>query len=228
MLALILKRGDKVICSVNAIPAVPEVVRHFDAEPVFMDIEESSYNMNLDQLEAYLMDNKSRKLKAVIVSHIAGEAVNLERLYSIARIYGIKVIEDASDALGATYNGEKIGSLEADMTCFSFMPHLKNSVCSGGMLVTNDDELHERATLLRNHAMVIAEDNLHYIYDIVDIGSKYTMSELDSAFISAQLEKQDKAVARQKEIAKIYDERLGSLDHVTIPKEVKITHTQCI
>jgi dTDP-4-amino-4,6-dideoxygalactose transaminase len=103
MLALDLKRGDKVVCSVNAHPNVPEVVRHFDAEPIFIDIDEKFYNINLDHLESYLEDNKSKKLKAVIVTHIAGNTVDLDRLYSIAKIYDVKIVEDACDAFGATY-----------------------------------------------------------------------------------------------------------------------------
>ena len=217
MLAIDLKRGDKVLCSVNAFPALPEVVRHFDAEPIFIDIEEDTYNIDLNKLEAYLEDNASKKLKAVIVSHVAGQTMNLERLYNIAKIYNVKIIEDACDALGATYNGEKIGSSGADITCFNFSPHLKKNVCNGGMLVTDDEEIMERAKLLRDHALVVDESGLEYIYDVVDIGNKYTMSPLDAAFISVQLEKRESDIKRQQEIAAIYDERLSSIDHVTTP-----------
>ena len=217
MLAIDLKRGDKVLCSVNAFPAVPEVVRHFDAEPHFIDVDEETFNIDLDKLEAYLEDNMSKKLKAVIVTHIAGQPVNLERLYNIAKIYGVKIVEDASDALGATYKGRKIGATGADITCFSFSPHLKKNVCNGGMLVTDDEEIMERAKLLRNHALVTDEESLEYIYNVTDIGNKYTMSPLDAAFIAVQLEKQDEAVERQQEIAAYYNERLKGAEHITLP-----------
>ncbi len=218
MLAINLKRGDKVLCSVNAFPCVPEVVRHFDAEPIFIDIDPDTYNIDLDKLENYLADNKSKKLKAVIVSHIAGQSTDLERLYNIAHIYDVKIIEDASEALGATYKGSKIGSTGADITCFSFSAHLKNSLSNGGMLVSDDDELIERATLLRNHAMVVDEDSLEYIYDVVDIGNKYTISPLDAAYNLAVLQKQDKNVARQREIAAIYNEKLQGVAHISLPE----------
>ena len=217
MLAIDLKRGDKVLCSVNAFPALPEVVRHFDAEPIFIDIEEDTYNIDLNKLEAYLEDNVSKKLKAVIVSHVAGQTMNLERLYNIAKIYNVKIIEDACDALGATYNGEKIGVTGADITCFNFSPHLKKNVCNGGMLVTDNEEIMERAKLLRDHALVVDESGLEYIYDVVDIGNKYTMSPLDAAFISVQLEKRESDIKRQQEIAAIYDERLSTIDHISTP-----------
>jgi len=217
MLALDLKRGDKVVCSVNAYPNVPEVVRHFDAEPVFIDIEAKNYNINLDLLEAYLEDNQSKKLKAVIVTHVAGTTVDLERLYSIANIYNVKIVEDACEALGATYNGQKIGSTGGDITCFNFSAHLKKNVCNGGMLVTDDDEIMQRARLISNHAIERDEDSLKYIYDVVDIGNEYSMSELDAAYIRAQIVNQDANIKRHQEIAKMYNEALESTQHITIP-----------
>ena len=217
MLAIDLKRGDKVLCSVNAHPAVPEVVRHFDAEPTFIDIDKDTFNIDLDKLENYLEDNQSKKLKAVIVSHTAGQAVDLERLYNIAKIYNIKIVEDAGDALGATYKGQKIGSTGATITCFSFSQHLKKSICQGGMLVTEDEDIMERAKLLRNHALVVDEDSLEYIYDVTDIGNKYTMSDLDAAFIDVQLSRQDQTIAKQQEIAATYSAALEGVAHVTLP-----------
>ena len=218
MLALELKRGDKVVCSVNSHPSIPEVVRHFDAEPIFIDIDADSYNINIDLLENYLEDNKSKKLKAVIVTHLGGNCIDLERLYSMAKIYNVKIVEDASDALGVTYKGEKIGATGADITCFNFSSHLKKNICNGGMLVTNNDEIMERAKLLSNHAIVRDEDALEYIYDVVDIGNDYSMSELNAAYIRAQLEDQDKNIARQREIAAMYNKALDGVAHVTLPE----------
>jgi len=217
MLALELKRGDKVVCSVNAYPNVPEVVRHFDAEPVFIDIEANTYNINLDLLEAYLEDNQSKKLKAVIVTHLAGVTVDLERLYSIAKIYNVKIVEDACEALGATYKGNKIGSTGGDITCFNFSAHLKKNVCSGGMLVTDNAQIMERARLLSNHAIERDEDSLEYIYDVVDIGNDYSMSELSAAYIRAQILKQDANIARVQEIAKMFTKSLDGTQHIITP-----------
>ena len=217
MLALDLKRGDKVVCSVNAYPTVAEVVRHFDAEPVFIDIDENSYNINLDKLETYLEDNQSKKLKAVIITHVGGQCVDLERIYSMAKIYNVKIVEDACDALGATYNGQKIGSTGADITCFDFSSHLKKNICNGGMLVTNDDDIIERAKLLANHAIVRDEESLEYIYDVVDIGNDYSLSQLNAAYIRAQIKDQDKNIQRQQAIAKMYSDALSGTPHITIP-----------
>ena len=224
MLALDLKRGDKVVCSVNAHPSVPEVVRHFDAEPVFIDIEDTFYNIDLDKLEAYLEDNKSKKLKAVIVTHVGGATVDLDRLYAMGKIYNVKIVEDASDALGATYKGQKIGATGADIVCFNFSPHLRKNICNGGMLVSEDEEIMQRARLLANHAMVRDEDALEYIYDVVDIGNDYSLSQLNAAYIRAQLQEQDATIERQKTIAKMYSDALDGVAHVSIPQRSNEEH----
>ncbi|MDF1879261.1 DegT/DnrJ/EryC1/StrS aminotransferase family protein [Sulfurimonas sp. SAG-AH-194-C20] len=217
MLALDLKRGDKVVCSVNAHPSVPEVVRHFDAEPVFIDIDADSYNINLDKLDVYLDENKSKKLKAVIITHLGGATVDLDRVYTMAKTYKVKIVEDASDALGATYKGKKIGSTGADIVCFNFSPHLKKNICNGGMLVTNSDEIIERAKLLMNHAIVRNENTLDYIYDVVDIGNDYSLSPLNAAYIRAMVADQDAVILRQQTIATMYSNALESVDHVSVP-----------
>jgi len=217
MLALDLKRGDKVVCSVNAHPSVPEVVRHFDAEPVFIDIAQGSYNIDLDKLETYLEDNKSKKLKAVVITHLGGMTVDLDRVYSMASIYNVKIVEDASQALGATYKGAKIGSTGADIVCFNFSPHLKKNICNGGMIVSNNEDIMTRARLLANHAIVRDENALDYIYDVVDIGNDYTLSQLNAAYIRSQIEEQDSNIQRQKEIAKMYSDELDGVAHITVP-----------
>lgn len=224
MLAIDLKRGDKVVCSINAYPSVPEVVRHFDAEPVFIDIDPDLFTIDLGQLERYLEEHKSKKLKAVIVSHIAGQSIDLDRLYAIAKRYDVKIIEDAADALGATYKGKKIGSTGGDITCFDFSPHLRRNVCNGGMMVSDDEDIIERAKSLRHHALEVDSDSLGYIYDVTDIGSQYTISPLDAAVILVQLEKHDDHIARQKAIAAMFHQKLSAVPHITLPV-VKYDHS---
>jgi len=221
MCALDLKRGDKVVCSVNSFPDLPEVVRHFDAEPIFVDCVADSYNIDLIKLDEALVKNKSKKLRAVIVNHIAGKTTDLDRLYEIAKSHNVKVVEDASDAMGANYQGKKIGNNGADITTFSFSPHIYKSVVEGGVLVTNDEDLYNRAKLFRTHAIGDEDgssyDKVDYLYDVVDIGWKYDPSELNAAFCLAQLEKLDSSISRHKEIAKLYDKRLRDVAHIKLP-----------
>ena len=221
MTTIDLKRGDKIICSVNAYPNVPEVVRHFDAEPIFADIDMEDYNVDLDAVERILAKNKSKKLKGIILTHVAGQPTDLDRLYDIAEHYNIMVIEDANDALGATYKGKRIGSLGATITCFSFNPHKISTLANGGMLVTESEELDERARLLRANAIVKSqwdeEGQIGYIYDVVDIGLEYDMSDIEAAFNLARLKKNDHFIQRRKEIAQIYLKELANIPHVELP-----------
>lgn len=219
--AIKLKRGDKILMSVNSFVNVPEVVRHFDAEPIFIDINDQDMNIDINKFEKALAENKTKKLRGAIITFVAGQTPDLDRIYDIAEKYGIILIEDATCALGVTYNDETVGSLRADMTIFSTNPsNGKYSVSRSGMIVTNNEEIADRARLLRTHAITTTYDdfgNLDYIYDVIDIGHKYDISELDAAFSLAQLKKTNKFIKRRKEIAKIYKERLAGIKHVTIP-----------
>ena len=221
MCSLDLKRGDKIICSVNAFPSVAEVVRHFDAEPIFVDIDKDDFNIDVNQLETILKNNKAKKLKGAFISHVAGQPADLNRIYELAKAYDIKIIEDATGALGGTYNGKKIGSLDADITVFRFNPQTNNSISSAGMMTTKDEELSQRARLLRNHAIVgdgwDKFGNLGYVYDVVDIGLKYDLNELNAAFAIGQLDKNESFIERRLEIADIYNKELASCPHVSTP-----------
>jgi dTDP-4-amino-4,6-dideoxygalactose transaminase len=197
------------------------VVRHFDAEPIFVDCDAGSYNIDLDTLDQVLTKNKSKKLRAVIVNHMAGQTTDLERLYEIADAHNVKVIEDASDAMGARYQGKRVGNTGADITTFSFAPHLNQSIVQGGMFVTNDETFYKRAKLFRTHAINNDEggsfNEVDYLYDVIDIGWKYDMSELEAAFCLAQFEKLDASIERRAVIANRYYEVLSELPHVKLP-----------
>ncbi len=221
LFAMELKRGDKILCSVNAFPTVAESVRHFDAEPIFVDIDPDTFNISTDKLKEALVKHKHKKLKAVIVSHIAGQSADLDEIYKIAEENKIKVIEDASNALGATYKGKKIGS-QGDISTFSFSSQTRHAICNTGMIATDDEAIYERAKLIRHHAIVAKEwdkyGNLGYVYDVTDIGIKYDTSELEAAFSIAQLQKADQFIARRREIASIYQKELANVPHVSLPQ----------
>lgn len=215
-----LKRGDKILMSVNSFINLPEVVRHFDAEPIFIDINMEDMNIDIDKFEETLANNDSKKLRGAIITFIGGQAPDLDRIYDIAKKYGIILIEDCRAALGSTYKGQRVGNLRADMTIFSTNPSpSKYAISRSGVIVTNNEEIAKRAKLLRSHAITTAYDsygNLDYIYDVVDIGHKFDLSELDAAYAVAQLNKTDGFIKRRKEIAKLYERRLSNVKHITI------------
>ena len=215
-----LKRGDKILMSVNSFINLPEVVRHFDAEPIFIDINMEDMNIDIDKFEEALANNDSKKLRGAIITFIGGQAPDLDRIYDIAQKYGIILIEDCRAALGSTYKEQRVGNLRADMTIFSTNPSpSKYAISRSGVIVTNNEEIAKRAKLLRSHAITTTYDsygNLDYIYDVVDIGHKFDLSELDAAYAVAQLNKTDGFIKRRKEIAKLYERRLSNVKHITI------------
>ena len=135
--------------------------------------------------------------------------------------------------MGAYYKGKRVGNLRADMTIFSTNPsNSKYAISRSGVIVTNNDEIAARAKLLRTHALTTTYDsygNLDYVYDVVDIGHKYDLSELDAAYALAQLNKTEKFIKRRKEIAKLYEKRLSGVKHITIlPHKEEHIFTQFI
>lgn len=215
-----LKRGDKILMSVNSFVNLPETVRHFDAEPIFVDINLEDMNIDIDKFEQILEENKSKKLRGAIITFIGGLAPDLDRIYDIAKKYGIIIIEDCRASLGSSYKGKKVGNSRADMTIFSTNPSpSKYAISRSGVIVTNNEELAKRAKLLRTHAITTAYDgygNLDYVYDVDDIGHKFDLSELDAAYAIAQLKKTDSFIKRRQEIAKVYEKRLSNIKHITI------------
>ena len=231
--AIKLKRGDKILMSVNSFVNLPEVVRHFDAEPIFIDINMEDMNIDINKFEEALAENDSKKLRGAIITFVGGQTPDLDRIYDIAKKYGIILIEDCRSSLGATYNGKRVGNLRADMTIFSTNPsNSKYAISRSGIIVTNNDEIAARAKLLRTHALTTTYDsygNLDYVYDVVDIGHKYDLSELDAAYALAQLNKTEKFIKRRKEIAKLYEKRLSGVKHITIlPHKEEHIFTQFI
>ncbi|QCD52857.1 DegT/DnrJ/EryC1/StrS family aminotransferase [Campylobacter sp. RM16192] len=216
-----LKRGDKVICSVNSIPSVAQAVRHFDAEPIFVDINEDDFNINPNSLREVLKVHNHKKLKGIFVNHVAGQASDMDEIYKIAEEYDVKVFDDVGKGAGLKYNDQKIGSIEkSTISCFCVYSRLSNPIGTAGFLLTNDDDIASRARLLRNHAIVNGIDkdgNLGYIYDVVDIGVKYDLTGLCAAYSMAQLEKNDKFIKRRQEIAAIYDKELADCPHIKTP-----------
>jgi len=216
-----LKRGDKILMSVNSFVNLPETVRHFDAEPIFVDINLEDMNIDIGKFEEAIIVNKTKKLRAAIITFIGGLAPNLDKIYEIAKKHNILIIEDCRAALGAIYKGKKVGKQNANMTIFSTNPSpAKYAISRSGVLVTNDEELAKKAKLLRTHAITTTYDsygNLDYIYDVNDIGHKYDLSELDAAYAIAQLKKIDSFIKRRQEIAKIYQKKLQNIKHIVIP-----------
>ncbi|MCV6607733.1 MAG: DegT/DnrJ/EryC1/StrS aminotransferase family protein [Campylobacterales bacterium] len=218
--ALNLKRGDKIMIPINSHPSIAEAIRHFDAEPICIDADENSFNMDLDLFEETLKNNSSKKLKGAVISSIAGQPVDLERVYKLAKEYKIFILEDGSHGLGGIYDGEKIGSLYGDLTVFSFSPLESPLSSNGAVITTNDEDIYKRAVLLRDNGIVREnDDDIYYIYDVVDIGFDYKMSKINAAYCLSEFDILDKTLKRRKEIAKQYRDLLKDMTNIILPVE---------
>lgn len=227
--AMDVKRGDKFICSVNAFPSIAQAIRHFDAEPIFVDIDEDDFGICPNALKDVIEKYNHKKLKGIFLSHISGQSAQLSEIYNIAKEYNLEVLDNANRAIGLKYNDNLIGNTGSLLTCFQVNSHLKDPISAAGFIVTNNDEIAQKAKLLRNYAITTGFDkygNLSYIYDVIDIGVKYDLSAIDAAYALAQIEKNDNMVKRRKEIAKFYDEELKNCPHISTPIK-KRDHVYC-
>jgi dTDP-4-amino-4,6-dideoxygalactose transaminase len=205
--------GDEVITTTHTFTATAEVIRYLGAHPVFVDCYYDSLCIDVSKIEAAI----SPKTKVIIPVHFGGLAAQMKPLLSLAKRYEIKVMEDAAHALPTTYEGSLIGSLESDVTVFSFYANKTMTTGEGGMLVTRDKEIANRARVMRLHG--INRDAFDrftskvpsWYYEIVAPGYKYNMTDIAAAMGINQLKKVKTFQKRRNEIAEAYFKAFASL-----------------
>jgi perosamine synthetase len=168
--------GDEVITSPFTFISSANSALFVGAKPVFVDIDESSYNMDPSLIEARI----TPRTKALMPVHLFGNPCDMEAIMGIAARHGLVVIEDAAQAHGASINGKKAGSFGTG--CFSFYPTKNMTTAEGGMVTTDDDQVAERVKLLRSHGM-----KRRYYHDL--LGYNFRMTDLQAALGLAQLAK---------------------------------------
>jgi len=209
--SLEIKSGDEVITTTFTNAATVFSIIYCNATPILMDIEPDTWNMNVHEIEKKITD----KTRAILPVHIYGHPVDMDPIMEVAEKYGLYVIEDAAEAHGAEYKGRKVGGI-GHIGCFSFYANKIITTGEGGMIVTNDEEIAEKAKLLRNLAFSKEKRFLHEY-----IGFNYRMTNLQAAVGVAQLKKLDKFVERKREIARLYNSLLSEIDGITLPVEKK-------
>ena len=209
--AIGLKRGDKVVVPVNTFTATAEVIRYFDADPIFCDIDEKTFNLDVAKLQHII--NSHSDIKAIMPVHIAGQACDMTSILRMAKEKGIFIIEDAAHAFPTTSNNQYIGTI-GDITVFSFYPTKTISTAEGGMVTTENDKFAERIKIMRQHGLV---RDASWAYSVVAAGYKYNMNELSASMGIHQLKKANAFLQRRKEIAKKYDEAFSKTDGIEVP-----------
>jgi dTDP-4-amino-4,6-dideoxygalactose transaminase len=196
--------GDEVITTVHTFTATAEVVRYMGADPVFVDIDPVTLNIDVTQIEAAI----TPRTKAIIPVHLAGLSCDMTPILTIARQHNLKVVEDAAHALPTTHKGQMIGTLESDVTVYSFYATKTITTGEGGMLVTRNPEIAQRARTMRIHGINrdafdrYTSTKPAWYYEIVAPGFKYNMTDIAAAIGIPQLQK---AWAFQKRRAAMAD-----------------------
>lgn len=217
--AIGLIRGDEVIVPTNTFIATAEVVTYFDAVPVLCDVEETTHNIDVSKIENLI----TNRTKAIIPVHFAGQPCDMDNIYTIAKKYNLKVIEDAAHAMPAKYKGEYVGNLDGTaITCFSFYATKTLSTGEGGMATTNNKEYAQSMKINRLHG--ISRDAWDrytakgsWYYEIVDNGCKYNTTDINAALGLVQLQKQNKLRDTRESIAQKYNEAFKNNKNIGIP-----------
>lgn len=219
-----LQRGDEVITTPYTFAASAEVVRYFDAKPVLVDVNADTFNIDVAQIEGAI----TSCTKAIIPVHIAGQAADLDAIYSIAQRHNLAVIEDAAHAFPTTYRGRMIGAPPTQAlqhaTCFSFYATKTIATGEGGMICTDDDEIADRCRIMALHGIskdawkrYTAEGS--WYYEIIAPGYKYNLTDIASAMGLAQLAKADRMWRRRVEIAQKYTQAFAGLEYFQPPDD---------
>lgn len=205
--ALGIGEGDEVIMPTFTIISCAMAVTKLRAVPVLVDSDIHTWNMKVDEIEVKI----TPKTKAIMIAHLYGLPVELDRILALAKQYGLKVIEDAAEMHGQTYQGEPCGSF-GDISTFSFYPNKHITTGEGGMVVTDDEELAERCRTLRN---LCFRKDVRYVHD--EISDNYRFTNLQAAVGLAQLERLDEFVQRKRVMGKYYTEKLKDIDGLILP-----------
>lgn len=205
--ALRLPRGSEVILPTMTIISCAAPLPGLGITPVFLDCDPRTFNMRPEDVEAAITERTS----AILVAHIYGLPVDLDPILALARKHGLKVIEDAAEAIGLTYKGRQCGSF-GDVSIFSFYPNKHITTGEGGMVLADDDAIAERGRWMRNLAF---DAERRYIHE--ELGWNFRMTNLQAALGCAQLEMLDRNVARKHEIGRAYNQALAGVAGISLP-----------
>ena len=220
-LALDLGPGDWLWTSPNTFVASANCGRYCGADIDFVDIDAKTYNISVDALsEKLIQAKKLGKLPKIVVPvHFSGQPCDMPAIHELSKHYGFKIIEDASHAIGSSYNQIKVGSCtHSDITVFSFHPVKIITTAEGGMALTNDKDVANKIYRLRTHGITKDEIKMEerpkdeiWNYQQIDLGFNYRMNDIQAALGLSQMKRLDKYVKRRQEIAKHYDNALKKL-----------------
>ncbi len=205
LMSLDIQPGDEILCPSYTFFATAGCIARVGAIPVFVDACPLSFNMDVEDAARKI----TKKTKAILPVHLFGQAADMENIMALAKTYGLFVIEDAAQALGARFQGKSVGTF-GEFGCFSFFPS-KNLGClgDGGALITRVEELAQKAKLLRNHGA-----QPKYFHSL--IGGNFRLDTLQTAFLKIKLAHYGDYTEKRKAHAQYYTQRLSQLPSVAV------------
>lgn len=231
--AIGIKPGDEVITTPYTFTASAEVIRYLGANPVFVDIDANTFNIDPQRIEEAV----TGKTRAILPVHFGGQSCDMDSILGLAGRCGIKVVEDAAHALPATYHGKMVGTM-GDATVFSFYATKTLATGEGGMVVTASEDMAKRIKVMRLHGISrdiwdrYSSKKPKWYYEVVAPGFKYNMSDLMAAIGIQQLKKVDRFQQRREEIARRYTKAFSDLPlktpYVAEPKDKHAWHLYVI
>ena len=208
IIALGIKEGDEVIMPTFTIICCASAITRVGAIPVLVDAHPETWNMDVDQIESKI----TAKTKAIMVVHIYGIPVDMDKVSALAKKYNLKIIEDAAEQHGQHYKGKPIGSF-GDISCVSFYPNKHITTGEGGMIITDDEQLADKCRSLRN---LCFKPERRFYHE--ELGYNYRMTNLQAALGVAQLERIDSFITKKRWIGRKYNELLADLkDKLDLP-----------
>jgi perosamine synthetase len=205
--ALELKQGDEVILPSFTIISCAAAIVRSGCVPVLVDSDPITWNMDVSLIESKI----TARTRAIMVVHIYGLPVDLDPVLALAGKYGLRVIEDAAEMHGQTYNGKPCGSF-GDISIFSFYPNKHITTGEGGMILTDDDALAERCRSLRNLCFMAKKRFVHE-----ELGYNFRMTNMQAALGVAQLERLAEFVTRKRAMGRLYTELLADMPGIQLP-----------
>ena len=211
-----ISEGDEGITTPYTFVATANAIVWFGAKPVFVDIDNNTFNINPNKIEAAI----TKKTKAIVAVDFAGMPCDYDLIMKIAKRHNLIVIDDASHSLGSEYRGRKIGSI-SDLTIFSFHPVKQITTGEGGMITTNNKSFYEKLLLFRNHGIEksgITEQKSSWHYQMKKLGLNLRLTSFQAALGLSQLKKINEFITRRRQIVKIYNSAFSNLP-VVAPHE---------
>lgn len=215
--------GDEVIVPTYTFAASAHVVAWLGAKPVLVDVEKDTFNIDVEAIEKAI----TSKTKAIMPVHFAGHACDMDKILEVAKKHNLFVLEDAAHAIGTDYKGKKIGSF-GDAAVYSFYVTKAITTAEGGMIVTNDEEFGKKLKRFAyfgvdKDAFNRYSDKGNWYYEIIELGYKYNMDNIQGAMGVEQLARIEKFISKRRKFAKLYNKLLKSIPEIIIPTEKKYT-----